>query len=155
MGPGMADVIDGESRLLTTDAVRGLNADVGGVGEHAAAVAAAWLRQSARRDCGGHPGRLSTTATASARTSGRRPAAAVAAGRRARLRRYRGASARPARGGWRLVLLVVWVVVTLLSPWARRVTDRVDAALLRASRSCVGLADRCVPAIDRVALAGR
>ena len=36
--------------------------------------------------------------------------------------------------GWLaiLVLLVVWMVVTLLSPWARRVTDRVDAALLRA-----------------------
>ena len=44
-GPGMVDVIDGGSRLLTTDAVRGLNAAVVvEPGSDAAAVAAAWLQ---------------------------------------------------------------------------------------------------------------
>ena len=44
MGPGMVDVIDGGSRLFTTDAVRGLNADVVESGSDAAAVVAAWLQ---------------------------------------------------------------------------------------------------------------
>ena len=44
MGPGMADVIDGGSRLLTTNADRGLDADVVESGSDAAAVAAAWLK---------------------------------------------------------------------------------------------------------------
>ena len=44
-GPGMVDLIDGGSRLLTTDAVRGLNAAVVvEPGSDAAAVAAAWLQ---------------------------------------------------------------------------------------------------------------
>jgi tRNA A-37 threonylcarbamoyl transferase component Bud32/membrane-associated phospholipid phosphatase len=36
--------------------------------------------------------------------------------------------------GWliAMVALVVWLIVTALSPWARRVTDQVDAAILRA-----------------------
>ena len=35
--------------------------------------------------------------------------------------------------GWMVaaVLLVVWLVIALLSPWARRLTDQVDAAVLR------------------------
>ena len=44
-GPGMVDLIDGGSRLFTTDAVRGLNgAVVVESGSNAAAVAAAWLQ---------------------------------------------------------------------------------------------------------------
>ena len=35
--------------------------------------------------------------------------------------------------GWivALVVLIAWMIVTLVSPWARRVTDRADAAVLR------------------------
>ena len=56
--------------------------------------------------------------------------------------------------GWLtiLVLLVVWMVVTLLSPWARRVTDRVDAALLRAiARWRTDWLTDVFRAVDRVA----
>ena len=69
----------------------------------------------------------------------RPPAGAVAVGARpARHRRCRAASARPARAGSSpSPRCSVWVVVAAVSPAARRVTDRLDAALPpRSSPAC-------------------
>jgi membrane-associated phospholipid phosphatase len=57
-------------------------------------------------------------------------------------------------GGWivALVLLVVWMIVTLSSSWARRVTDHADAAVLRAvARMRVGWLMTLARGVDRVA----
>src|SRR4051812_9094263 len=55
--------------------------------------------------------------------------------------------------GWLIAfaVLAAWVVVTLASPWARRVTDSVDSALLRAlSRLRAGWLTEVFRGVDRV-----
>ena len=52
-----------------------------------------------------------------------------------------------------VVLLVVWVIVTLISPWARRVTNQIDAAVLRVIVDLhVEWLTKVMRAIDRVGI---
>ena len=55
--------------------------------------------------------------------------------------------------GWlvAVVLLVAWVIITLISPWARRVTNQVDAAVIRVIVSLrVEWLSKILRAINRV-----
>ena len=149
-GSKLVGVIDSVSAQLTTDELRQLNARA--AGGDVADVAAAWLEehglamttQERDRRRASEPHELAVPPTARRTRRRRRPTGAAPP-----LPRSIGTTGK----GWLavLVVVVVWIVVVGISAWARRVTDRVDAALLeQIARLRADWLTPIMRAIDRV-----